>query len=291
MSFLGNEYLFTALITIIVFTVIYKTINPIFDWLSSKTFSNKEHILKRLELLFVETNEKKVTQFLIICSFAPASLIFLIFWPNILWGIGFSILGLIGGWKIPKILIDFMYERRCHMVADQMVDAMTLMANGIRSGLSVNQSMERVAQNMPSPISQEFNLVISQTKLGLSLEEALNNLGNRIPRPDIQMFVISVNILKETGGNMSETFQTIMETIRERTKVQKKIQALTAQGVMQGIIVSSVPFVLFIMFSIMDPSFIKPLLNTTIGWGILSIIIILQVIGAIIIRKMIKIEV
>lgn len=291
MALFGNEYIFVALMTLIVFIVTYKTINDIIEWLASKTFSSREHILNRLDLMFVETNEKKVTRFLIICSFSPAAIVFLLFWPNILWGIGFSIIALIGGWMIPKFLIDFMYERRCNRVVDQMIDAMTLMSNGIRSGLSVNQSMERVAQNMSNPIAQEFHLVISQTKLGLSLEEALSNLGNRVPRPDIQMFVTSVNILKETGGNMAETFQTIMETIRERMKVQKKIEALTAQGVMQGMIVSSVPFILLIIFSVIDPTFIEPLFNTTMGLGILSIIIILQVVGAILIRKIIRIEV
>ena len=84
-----------------------------------------------------------------------------------------------------------------------MVDGMTIMANGISSGLSVPQSMERVVDNLGTPISQEFGLVLSQIRLGKSVEEALLDLGERIPRPDVQMFVTAVNILKETGGNLA----------------------------------------------------------------------------------------
>ena len=82
----------------------------------------------------------------------------------------------------------------------------------------------------------------------MAVEEALNEFGERIPRADVQMFVTSVNILKETGGNLAETFQTITTTVRERQKVEKKIQALTAQGTMQAVIISLVPFFLMGMF-------------------------------------------
>jgi tight adherence protein B len=195
------------------------------------------------------------------------------------------------GWQIPKLLVDYLYEKRCSTIADQMVDAMTIMANGIKSGLSAPQAMERVVQNMPNPISQEFALVLSQTRLGVSLEEALNTYGTRVPKPDIQMFVISVNILKETGGNMAETFGTITTTIRERQKIQKKIEALTAQGLMQGTILTLVPLVLMGVFFALDPDFIKPLFTTTVGIIFLLVVLALQVIGGLAIRRVVKIQV
>ncbi len=79
------------------------------------------------------------------------------------------------------------------------------------------------------------------------------------------MFVTSINILKETGGNLAETFQTIVIVIRERQKVEKKIQALTAQGLMHGVIVTLIPFLLMVVFFVVDPAFIKPMFNTTLG--------------------------
>jgi len=176
-------------------------------------------------------------------------------------------------------------------LVDQMVDGLTIMANGIKAGLSVTQTMERVVENMNNPISQEFGLVLSQIRLGRSVEDALIEFGERIPRADIQMFVTSINILKETGGNLAETFTTIVLTIRERQKIEKKIEAMTAQGMMQGLIVSMIPFVLIGLFFVMDPSFIAPLFNSALGLVIFLIIIGLVIIGGITVRKIVKIEV
>ena len=86
--------------------------------------------------------------------------------------------------------------------------------------------MKLVVDNMPNPISQEFELMLSQNALGVNLEEVLNDLAKRIPYPDVQMFVTSVNILKETGGNLAETFDTIVRTIRERIKVENNLACI-----------------------------------------------------------------
>ena len=172
-----------------------------------------------------------------------------------------------------------------------MVDGMTILANGVKAGLSVTQSMDRVVKNLDNPISQEFRLVLSQNQLGQTIEDALTELGERIPRPDVQMFVTSVNILKETGGNMAETFQTINFTIRERQKVEKKIEALTAQGITQGVIISAIPFLLLAIFWAIDPNYVAPLFNTTLGLIALLLVIILQVMGGLAIRKIITIKV
>jgi tight adherence protein B len=145
--------------------------------------------------------------------------------------------------------------------------------------------------NLSNPISQEFGLVLSQIRIGRSLQEALNDLGARIPRQDVQMFVTSVNILQETGGNMGETFKTIVEVVRERQKVEKKIEALTAQGVAQGTIIVLIPFVLLLVFYSLDPTYVQPLFNTTLGLIALVAMLGLQFLGGIVMRKIIKIKV
>ena len=109
--------------------------------------------------------------------------------------------------------------------------------------------------------------------------------------PDVQMFVTTVNILKETGGDMSETFSIIVETIRERQKVQKKIEALTAQGLMQGIIMALIPFVLMVGFLVFDPDYIMPMFSTTLGIIMLFIMLILQAVGGVFIKKVVTIKV
>ncbi len=195
------------------------------------------------------------------------------------------------GWQLPLIMVKTIYERRCTQFVNQMVDGLTVMANGIKSGTNAPQAMQRVVEIMGNPISQEFQMVLNQTQFGQSFEEALNDLGERIPRPDVQMFVTSVNILKETGGNLAETFQTIVLVVRERQKIEKKIEAMTAQGIMQGLIVTMIPFVLMGVFWAIDPNFIKPMFTTTLGWFLLFAILTLQVIGGIAIKKIVTIKV
>ena len=195
------------------------------------------------------------------------------------------------GWSAPKLLITSMFERRCNRLVNQMVDGMTIMSNGIKAGQSLTQSMERVVDNIRGPLPQEFSLILNKVRLGMSVEEALVEFGERIPRQDVQMFVTAVNILKETGGNLAETFQTITSTVRERQKVEQKIQALTAMGNTQAVIVSLVPVALLGIFLIVDPNFVMPLFNKALGWVALAVMIVLQVIGLVVMRKIVNIKV
>ena len=105
------------------------------------------------------------------------------------------------------------------------------------------------------------------------------------------MFVTAVNILKETGGNLAETFDTIVTTIRERIKVQNKISALTAQGFNQGVIVMMIPPILGFSFYQTDPDFMRPLFTTPIGWIFILAIVLLEVVGFFVIMKIVKIDV
>ncbi len=165
------------------------------------------------------------------------------------------------------------------------------MSNAMRSGLNVPQALQLVSDELPNPISQEFGLVLSQNKLGVTLEEALSNLSVRMPHDDIEMFTTSINILKETGGNLAETFDSIAYTIREHIKVESKIAAMTAQGVLQGVIVVLMPFALGAILYSIDPQRISPMFTTIPGWIMLTIMISLQAIGGFMIWKIVKVRV
>lgn len=172
-----------------------------------------------------------------------------------------------------------------------MIDGLSLMSNGLRSGLNVPQALQIVTEELPNPISQEFGLVLSQNKLGVTLEDAMSNLSVRMPADDIEMFTTSVNILKETGGNLAETFDTISTTIRERIKVESKIAAMVSQGVMQGVIVVLMPFALAAILYAMDPERIAPMFTTVPGWILLMAMMTLQFIGGFTIWKIVQIKV
>lgn len=291
MSFLYNPVIVSIIVGICVLTFVYLWADSIIDYFQRKSLGQKEEILRLMRLMNLPTDEKKVTLLMLMLSFGLGTVLFFAFWPKVLVGLLFAIPVTVVGWSIPLTIMRSIYERRCVKFVDQMVDGLTIMGNGIKAGSNVAQSMERVAEIMGNPISQEFREVLTKQQFGQSLEEALTDLGTRIPKPDVQMFVTAINILKETGGNLAETFATIVIVIRERQKVEKKIQAMTAQGLMQGMIVTMVPFLLAIIFYLMDPNFIKPMFNTTLGLVLCFVILTLQIIGGIVIRKIVTIKV
>lgn len=290
-SFLMNEWFMIPAVAVCVFLFAFANADRVLNFLYRRSLGQREEVMKILKLMSVEVDEKQITWAILLVSFGMGGLFFILFWPSIFLGIMFGSAVTIGGWSIPLLVVRSLYERRCTQFVDQMVDGLTIMANGIKSGSNSTQAMERVIEIMGNPISQEFRQVITQHQFGQSFEESLLDLGERIPRPDVQMFVTAINILKETGGNLAETFETIVTTIRERQKVEKKIQALTAQGLMQGFIVTMIPFILAIVFYVIDPKFIAPMFNTPLGLVLLVGMLGLQIIGGILIKKIVTIKV
>ncbi len=291
MKFLANEWIMIPLFGLCVFVFVILWADKAIAWLHKRSLGQRDEVIRMLRLMGNDVEEKKITIIILLMSFGIGSLAFLALWPSVLAGflLGASIT--VAGWQLPLFLVRFIYEQRCTKFVDQMVDGLTIMANGIKAGSNPQESMKRVVEIMGNPISQEFSQVLYQMQVGDSFESALNDLGTRIPRPDVQMFVTAINILKETGGNLAETFQTIVLTIRERQKVEKKIQALTAQGLMQGIIVTLIPFLLMVVFMVIDPSFIKPMFSTTLGLVLLFVMLALQIIGGVVIKKLVTIKV
>lgn len=290
-SFLYNEIILIPLFGFFIFLLSYLNSDKLLNFLHRKSLGNREEILRLLDLMFVETKKEKLTLAMLLMSFGLGALVFLLFWPHVGFGVFIGAIITILGWAAPKWIVTNLWESRCNKVTDQLVDGLTIMGNGVKAGLSITQSMERVSENMNGPLAQEFNLVLNKIRLGMSLEDALNEFSDRVPRQDVQMLVTSINILKETGGNLAETFETIVMTVRERQKIEKRIQALTAQGSMQAVIITLVPFILLGIFLLVDPNYVMPLFTRPMGWFILLIMISLQVIGGTMMRKIVKIKV
>lgn len=274
-----------------VFGISYNYSKRFLEWLRFQSLGTRDYIVETLNMMFIEIPPQRILIGLFCLSFGSGGIVLLQFLPHLVPGLLFGSIVTVIGWKIPKPIVNWMYKRRVNKFVVQMVDALSLMSNGLKSGLSIVQSLGLVAQEMPNPIQQEFNLILSENKLGVSLEEAFLNLSKRIKSDDVEMFVTSVNILKETGGNLAETFDTIVTTIRERIKVENKISALTAQGLYQGMFVIFVPPALGIIFYQSDPDFMRPLFITPLGWLIILTIFLLEAVGFFVIMKIVKIEV
>lgn len=272
-------------------TGLLKNGDRIYGWVGKKFAKEKDYMLVTLDLMFIQISERRLSQLYtgyLILLFLLGLFLFL---PNVGGAVGFGALFTIVGWKFPSYTISKLHRRRIKKFVLQMVDGLSLMSNAMRSGLNVPQALQLVSDELGNPISQEFALVLSQNKLGISLEEAMSNLSVRMPHDDIEMFTTSVNILKETGGNLAETFDSISYTIRERIKVESKIAAMVSQGVLQGIIVVLMPFALGAILYTIDPERIAPMFTTLPGWILLSLMISLQAIGGWTIWKIVQVRV
>lgn len=256
-----------------------------------KILGTRDNLKKEYEDIFKMRSDTEVLKEILIWGFLLSLFSFIVM-PGKILGTFTAIFMFFIGIKLPLTLTrSFTRKRRIARFTAQMVDALTLMANGLRSGLNVPQTLQIVVDEMPAPVNQEFGLVLDQNRIGVPLEVAFENLAKRINTEEIYIFSTSVNILRETGGNMAETFDTIVKTIRERMKLAKKIDALTAQGRTAGLIVGMVPFGTAGMMYLIDPEFIRPLFTTIPGFLIILVVIGLVAAGLFIINKMVQIKV
>lgn len=271
----------------------YRNSIKIFNWIEDQTFGTRDHVLRQFELLFIEVNPQHVTYVLLFLSFGLSLFAFGVcaLFGNFFLGIVLAVMLSVLGWKIPKPLMSYLVMKRTRLYQSQMVDGLTLLANGLRAGLSMPQAIGMVADELPDPLSQEFGLVLQQSRIGVPLDEALENLNKRVPLEDNEMFVSSVNILRETGGNLAETFDTIVEVIRERVRLDQKIQTYIQTGFFQGVVIFSMPFAMMILNAISDPDGTGELVTNPIG--IIGLIVALgfNIAGGWVILKIIKIKV
>ena len=265
----------------------------IFSWIDEQTSGTREYILNKFEILHIEVDPQKVTWGLLIVSFGFGifSFCILAIIGKTALGIVVGIIATIAGWKLPRPAVDFFENKRKKKYALQMVDALNLLANGIRAGLTMPQAIGMVVDELPAPVSQEFNLVLQQAKIGVPLDEALENLKKRVYTEDNEMFVTSVNILRETGGNLAEVFDTITIVIRERVRLQLKIDTYIASGKIQAYIIGCMPFAMIVMFGSGDPDYFPLLFGTVLGIVALLVICGMVALGMFVILKIIDIKV
>lgn len=282
-----------VVIGIAVFFYSYINAVKLFKWIDDQTYGTRDYILKKFEIMFIEVDPNRLTLFLILFSLGPAIVVFsvLTFMGNLTLAIFLSIVAMVLGWKAPKPLVDFFENKRKKKYALQMVDGLNLLGNGLRAGLTMPQAIGMVVDELPAPISQEFNLVLQQAKIGVPLDEALENLKKRVYTEDNEMFVTSVNILRETGGNLAETFDTIVMVIRERVRLQLKIDTYVASGKIQAYIIGAMPFLMILMFGSGDPEYFPLLFGTFLGVVFLIIICGMVALGMWVILKIVDIKV
>lgn len=192
---------------------------------------------------------------------------------------------------LPTFAVQWLKARYLQRVDDQLVDALRMMSNALKAGLNLQQALELVSREMPPPIAVVFGRVVNEINLGRLTDDALRRMVQRVPLDDVRLFADSVLTLRETGGNLSETFAVIAETVIERKKVQGRIKTVTTQGVSQGVIICSMPIALLLLFAFIDDHYLDPFFTTPLGWLMLFAVFVLDAVGMWAILKVVKVEV
>ena len=290
-SFFLNPLVLSLVFGTLIFVFTYIRLPSILQFFREKTLSSQKEILNIVEKMLFKTSQNKVVTWLWSIGLGLGVVLFLLCWPNLILGFGLGVVGFLGSWMGAQIFMRNMWESHCNKVVRQMVEGLIVMTNGVKVGLSIVQAMERAIKNIGGPLGREFQLVLNKVRLGMSVEEALTEMESRINRQDVTMMVIAINILKETGGNIAETLAVISDTIRERQKIEQKIKALTAQGRMQALILSAIPFIILGVMFLGNSNYARLILTTPLGWVCIIIIAGMVGIGGFLMKKLIQIKV
>ena len=163
--------------------------------------------------------------------------------------------GLFVGIGLPHFIVGKMIKRRVNKFNVNFPDAIELMVRGLRSGLPITETLGIVAGEIPGPVGIEFRMVADKMKIGRTMEAALQDTADRLGTPEFQFFVITLAIQRETGGNLAETLSNLADVLRKRAQMKLKIRAMSSESKASAYIVGSLPFVVFTLVFLMNPSY------------------------------------
>ncbi|HEU5442267.1 MAG TPA: type II secretion system F family protein [Steroidobacteraceae bacterium] len=204
--------------------------------------------------------------------------------------LGVAPVGALIGWMAPQIYMSRRAKRRTKKFEEQLGDTITLMANSLRAGYSLLQTMDLVSRDTAAPMSEEFIRVVREVGLGITPQDALAHLLRRITSEDLDLLVTAISIQHEVGGNLAQILDVIGETIRERVRIKGEIGVLTAQGRLSGYIITALPVGLGAFLFMINPSYERQIF--VFPWIILPMFGgVLIFIGYMVIKKIVSIEV
>jgi tight adherence protein B len=200
------------------------------------------------------------------------------------------VLGVLIAWAGGRLYVKTRLSRRLTAFADQLPDALQLVAGSLRSGFTVSQSLERLAQRETQPLGEEMARALAQTRLGISIEEALDTVADRMECQDLHWVVLAIRIQREVGGNLADVIDTTVETMRERTRLRGHIRALSAEGRLSAYVLIALPIVTSAVLFVIRPQYMRPLYTQPLGILMLIGGTTAVTIGAFWINRLIKVE-
>ncbi len=195
------------------------------------------------------------------------------------------------GFMVPGAYIGWLKGRRIQTINTQLVETLQLISNALRSGFAFTQAVELAARQVQSPMQDELNQYMQDNALGARSEDALLALAERTGSYDVDMMVTTIIVQRTTGGNLSEILDNVAETIRERERLQGEIRALTSSQRMTGLILTFYPPALGMLLLVISPNLMTVMFEEPLWRILLGVALVLQILGAIVIRRILRLDV
>ena len=203
----------------------------------------------------------------------------------------FALLAFAGGVIAGLLFLHIYIKRRQKAFTTQLGDMLTMVANALRAGFSFMQAFELIAREMDAPIGREVQKVVNEVNIGVDLETALDNMQKRVNSSDFELVVTAVLIQRQVGGNLAQVLDTISDTINDRVRMRREVMTLTAQGRASGVVLAMLPVAVAGIMSTVNPDYLKPLFEDEIGRLCVIGAIVMEIIGYVIINKIVDIKV
>lgn len=195
------------------------------------------------------------------------------------------------GYMLPSFYVKHCQKQRSNALELQLVDALALMAGGLRAGYSFLQGAEAVVRELPSPVHDEFSTLLEDLRVGVPMEEAVLTLARRVRSEEVDMLATAILIQRTSGGNLAEILDNIAYTIRERLRIRREIMTLTAQERISSYVVGALPIACFALLSVTNPSYLANLFDIPLGHLLLALAVVLEIVGFYVIRRIININI
>jgi tight adherence protein B len=192
---------------------------------------------------------------------------------------------------VPFFQVSFKRKKRLIKFNSQLPDTLDLLSRSLAVGHAFSEALNQVSSEMPDPIAGEFRIAFEEQKLGLSTKVALDRLTERVPLPDLRLCVTAMHIQRETGGNLAEILERVAQTIRERFKLMEDFRTMTTSSRASAWILCSLPFALVFLLTVINPDYMSKLLHDTRGHYVIAFAIVLQLMGMLLIRNILKIRI
>ena len=195
------------------------------------------------------------------------------------------------GYNLPKFYLNRRRKSRVDKLNAQLPETLTMISNSLKAGFGLLQSLNLAAEQLEQPISSELARTIHEMNIGSSAEEALLGLSERSGSYDLDIVVTAILVQRSVGGNLGEILDTVAGTMRERIRIRGEIQTLTAQQKLTGIIIGLLPLGVAVLFQFLSPGYMSPLFTTLVGKMMIAVACVMEVVGILIIQRVLTIEV